>query len=982
MSVVSVDSQFRIGLQKVLARLRDAESFSIVQADLGDDDPQIRAGAIRLIGELELKEFLPNIMDRLQKLYGKDQPPEEIPFTLAVLNALEKIGDQAVAEELARRFEQLADKLKPASLNVIAAHGKASGEIDGFFQGLMRPDTPYPRMRAHAVELYSTIVPGHPNAKAMLAVVRQHLKDADQAVALSAAIALTRLLGERVFELPEWEDLPVDVQCEILQAAPAVPSVILENCMKSEYLPVQAASVSRVLGATTPPQAIRDVLRLYSAERGEECVVGDVLMTSLGRWYATPQGRLVLVQGIAYYLRRQTSVLEKFLPTPGTIVGDMDRLLARLRHAMLRSGSDAISAALFKVLNGKGSPQMVLLEVDKRMAAFPRERELRAIVEEMMDVTDERIRKRIAAEVKQIPAGAFIPLKRFMKILPPLRESSLITTLRIIKELSKVHMDEELEWMAVIHLAGCGEAASLTMVCEAVLKSVPAGGGPQSSASSGRSPTDLSTWVRSLSMDTTNAKVRSTLLTLVQRSAHPETFRAAVELLTSKVDAEVSNLLMLRLQTLKGAMRFIAIQAIGRMGDRVHLPVFLSELRAKEEDRKLAGLLGLEKLLDANPDLPPDTVSGPLYEMKSHPSAFVRASAIGLLVRLKDSNRVDLVSEMIGADGTLPVGAYRLVHDLVGGEMDDDARSKLFQALLTRIGRMSEDEEAVCDAIKAVLGDSSFASLLRPTRQRADAVEDLKDLLRHRGTSQAATDFKISKSIQRRAITFLDITGFTPRAARMTAIELGFFLVQVEDEIMTFITNHQGILVKRLGDGFLVSFPGVTQAVTSSIEMLHYLAKKNQLLQEEDRVRLRSGIHVGDVLVDRDDVFGDTVNIAARVEALSKPMCICFTEDVFRELPIRNDAIECLGPTKLKGKDEAITLYRIRLDVIYEAQTEAIQKIMATPDWLPKIRRFEQQLEDRYQGLKEKIEQAKHMVDHGDYVHAESLVEEIENQML
>lgn len=975
----AIDTTFRLGLQRVLARLKDKESFSIVQADLGEGDPEIRAGAIRLIGELQLDEFLPNIMERLQKLYGRHHPPAELPFTIAVFNALEKIGDAAISEELARRFEQLSDKLKSPALRVIAAHGSGSAVVDGFFQGLLRIDTPYPNLRAEAVELYGALASGHPDVKSVVAVIRKCLKDADLHVALAASDSIAKLLGERVFELPEWKDLPAIVKGHILEAAPGVPSVVLEEGLKSESADVKRASVNRILTAEHTPQAARDVIRIYSADVSEETVVADRLMASLGRWNASSQNRLVLIQVFLHLLKRHAGVLEKFLPAPGTILGDMDRLLGRLRRALLRTGTEKMSEALHQVMTGRGSARDVFDHVDAMLVIYPKEKELKSTIEEMMAITDDRTRKRVAAEVKTIPAGAFIPIKKILKVLPPLRESALVASLRVIKDLARFHGDKELEWLAVVHLAGCRETASLAMVCDAVL-----GGGTERKpdATPARGQVDVSLWIRSLSLDTANARVRETLLSLIRASKQSETFRAAVEILTAKVDTEVSNILMLRLPSLSGALRFIVIQAIGRMGDRVHLPVFLTELRAKEEDRKLAGLLGLEKLLDSNPDLPPDTVSGPLYELKNHASAFVRASAISLLVRLKDPNRVDLVSELIASEGTIPHGAYRLVQDLAKDEVSDDGRLKLFQALLGRIGRMSDDEELIADSFRAVLAGRPFSEMLKPQKQRAEAVQDLKELLRTRGASQAASDFKISKSIQRRAITFLDITGFTPRAAKMTAIELGFFLVQVEDEILPYIHGRNGILVKRLGDGFLLSFPGSVEALASALEMLQHLAKKNQLLQEEDRVRLRAGIHVGDVLVDRDDVFGDTVNVAARVEAQAKPMCICFTEDVYKELPTRNESIEPMGPTRLKGKEEPVPLYRIRLDVIYEAQTEALQKLMSTPDWMPKIQKFESQLEERYQRIKEKIEEAKQMVAHGDYIHAESLVEEIEKMML
>ncbi|MBI4178460.1 hypothetical protein HY522_03420 [bacterium] len=975
MTVSLVDRRFRLGLQRLIAQLDDKESFRLVQADLGDTDQDIRAGAVRLIGELGLKEFLPNILEHLQKMYGRQPTDEERNFTVAVLDALESIGDTPVAEDICRRFEQLADGLKPAALYVIAAHGAGSDVIDGFFRGLMRVDTPYPDLRAPAVSLFGRLIarPTDPPGN-VLAPLRQLLMDPDQPVRAAAVDALSRVMGERVFELPEYRAADAGVRTGLIRSSPAVPTGVLEDALKSDSSEVQGAAAQRVLSVALPTSVIRDVLRIYCAGpaafihgKEEPVVTDDRLTRMLGRWVTDKTGRLVVIQAVLSLLRRQTGVLDKFKPSPGSMVGEMDRTLAQLRRAIFRSGSTDLSAALLNVLSGKLPREDFLRAVRTRCRSFPSERELGPVMEEILAVEDERIRKRIATEVRLIPAGAFIPIKRLLKILPPIREQSLVVPLRHVRDMAKAHSDGELEWQAVIHLAGCGEGISQAAVCEAIRKGDSA---------------DVSAWIRGLTHDTEVPKVRQTLLHVIERSTRAEPFRAAVELLTAKPDAAVSNLLMKRLPDLRGALRFVVIQAIGRMGDRVHLPVFLKEMRAPEEDRKLAALLGLEKLLDANADLPPDAVSPQLYDLKDHKSSMVQAAAVGLLTRLKDPNRVDLVAGLIGSESSIPVGAYRLVEDLCEEDLPDDSRHALFQALLSRIGRMREEEDAVVSAFKAVMAGRRFSDFLKPRRQRADAAEDLKTLLRRRPAAKAQADFQISKSLRRMAIAFLDIAGFTPRAARMTVIELGMFLVQVEDEIMPFVKKHAGRLVKRLGDGFLVAYETSSAAVGSCLEILLYLAKKNQILQEDDRVRFRAGIHVGDVLIDRDDIFGDTVNTAARVEAVARPMCICLTEAVHREMQSKNDAVEWIGPTRLKGKDAPVTLYRIRLDVIYEAQTVAIEQLMAAPDWPARFGRFEAKLDDRARRVKEKIEEARSAVARGDHAHAEVLAEEIEKLLL
>lgn len=976
---IEIDTEFRLGLHQVLASLKDRESFGIVQADLGDPDPEIRAGAIRLIGELEHTELLPNLLERLDKIYGREQPPGELKFTLAVFDALQTVGTGDVAEDMVRKFEQLGDRLKPAALDVIAARGAGSTLVEGFLLGLMRLDSPYPRLRAQAVERYAHVGRAGANPKAVVLEIRKHLKDADHSVCITAAECLAKLLGERVFELPEWRSMSPDIHAHILQIAPAVPSATLDVALKSKSPEVRTTAVFRVLSAAEPPDALREVLRIYSNDILEEIVAADPLAGTLGRWYsAGTSQRLALQQIFSYILRRHATALQKYMSGPSGPLTDIDLFMARIRSTFLRSGSERLADALQHALQGRVHSGALKAAVDEMLRIRPTEKELADVVDDILAVTDDRIRKRIASELRTLPQGAFMPVRKLLKVLPPIRDPELTAAFRTFRDLAKSHGDSELLWMSIMHLAGCGEAAATAAVCDVILEDLA----PATTSELPRH-LDVSLWIRSIDPATTSTRVRETLITILKRSTRLETFRAAVEQMTMKVDSEVSSILMLRLPSLKGALRFIVVQAIGRMGDRVHLPVFMNELKADSEDRLLGGLLGLEKLLDANSDLPPDTVSTPLYQLRSHPSAMVRTSAIGLLVRLKDSNRWDLVAELLSSASPVPAGAFRLCVELAEDESTTHPqRLRLFQGLVTRIGRMAENKDAVCDAMRAVLDGRPFAELLRPQQQRAEAVQDLKELLRQHSTSTAAADFKISKAIHRLAIVFIDITGFTPRAARMTAIELGVFLVEVEDEILPFIRKHSGKLIKRLGDGFLVSFPAAPPAVTCCLEMLQHLALKNQLLQEEDRIRLRAGIHVGDVLVDREDVFGDTVNIAARIETLARPMCICMSEDVYADLTVKSSLIESMGPSKLKGRDEPLGIHRIRLDAIYETQTDSLQKLISTPDSLPKLDRYEKELEEVYTWIKEKIEEARHAARRGDHAHAEALLEDIEKRML
>jgi adenylate cyclase len=94
------------------------------------------------------------------------------------------------------------------------------------------------------------------------------------------------------------------------------------------------------------------------------------------------------------------------------------------------------------------------------------------------------------------------------------------------------------------------------------------------------------------------------------------------------------------------------------------------------------------------------------------------------------------------------------------------------------------------------------------------------------------------------------------------------------------ITEHHGRIVKTTGDGMLVEFSSVVDAVRCAVEIQRAMIERNSEVPEDRRIRFRIGINLGDVIVDGDDIFGDGVNIAARLEALSDPGGLCISRVV------------------------------------------------------------------------------------------------------
>src|SRR5215471_1505537 len=126
------------------------------------------------------------------------------------------------------------------------------------------------------------------------------------------------------------------------------------------------------------------------------------------------------------------------------------------------------------------------------------------------------------------------------------------------------------------------------------------------------------------------------------------------------------------------------------------------------------------------------------------------------------------------------------------------------------------------------------------------------------------------------------------------------------------ITQHRGRTVKNTGDGLLAEFPSVVEAVRCAVEVQRGMVERNAETPEDKHVTFRIGVNLGDVIVEKHDIFGDGVNIAARLEALAEPGGICVSrvvrDQVRDRLPF---AFEDLGERQVKNITRPVRVYRI-----------------------------------------------------------------------
>ncbi len=183
------------------------------------------------------------------------------------------------------------------------------------------------------------------------------------------------------------------------------------------------------------------------------------------------------------------------------------------------------------------------------------------------------------------------------------------------------------------------------------------------------------------------------------------------------------------------------------------------------------------------------------------------------------------------------------------------------------------------------------------------------------GFPASGIDGRMAETRKLAAILAADVVGFS----RLTGADEDRTLARLRalrsDLIDPTIAVHHGRVVKRTGDGAIVEFRSVVDAVRCAVEIQNGMVERNAGVAEDRRIEFRIGIHLGDVVEEADgDLMGDGVNIAARLEGVAAPGAICLSEDAYRQVKARLDlSVSDLGATNLKNIAEPVRVYSLQV---------------------------------------------------------------------
>jgi adenylate cyclase len=182
-----------------------------------------------------------------------------------------------------------------------------------------------------------------------------------------------------------------------------------------------------------------------------------------------------------------------------------------------------------------------------------------------------------------------------------------------------------------------------------------------------------------------------------------------------------------------------------------------------------------------------------------------------------------------------------------------------------------------------------------------------------RADTRILEDFLTDERVERRlaAVLAADVAGYDRLMAADEEGTLARLKTIRKALVETTIAAHRGRIVKTTGDGMLVEFASAVDAAGGAVEVQRSLAAQNDAVSPDTRIEFRIGLHVGDIIIDENDIFGDCVNIAVRLRGIAEPGGVCISDDAYRQIRGKVDfACDDLGPQTLKNIAEPMRAWR------------------------------------------------------------------------
>jgi class 3 adenylate cyclase/HEAT repeat protein len=349
---------------------------------------------------------------------------------------------------------------------------------------------------------------------------------------------------------------------------------------------------------------------------------------------------------------------------------------------------------------------------------------------------------------------------------------------------------------------------------------------------------------------------------------------------------------------------------IARYGDSAILQPLIELTGSSDLQQVELGIRSLRSLAQREHSLPLDVLTHRLYLLLEHKQKSLRVEALLTLLALHDDYATQILEDYLHSEDSEAI-VQILAH------LERPLTRETVNFLLKLLAKPNAEVHRELRRILPELCQGSGAEELRVAllgafkgQQGASGPIPAAAPAPDAGLiEQAKLDFKFRReNAQVLTVLFTDMVGFTATTERTAASSLIKLLGSYEDIALPAIEQLHGRLVKKLGDGLLATFKHPLNAAVASLQIQKKIQEYNQFRTDAEKFNVRIGLNTGMVIRKGGDVFGDTVNVAARMQSSASPGEIRLTQSTYEEI---KDYVRCthLGALELKGKAEPVTAY-------------------------------------------------------------------------
>lgn len=312
---------------------------------------------------------------------------------------------------------------------------------------------------------------------------------------------------------------------------------------------------------------------------------------------------------------------------------------------------------------------------------------------------------------------------------------------------------------------------------------------------------------------------------------------------------------------------------------------------------------------------PPEIVTNRLYLLLEDTESTVRIEALLALLAMRDdyaaqivsddvqAGNADMVAEILrGVDRPLSRESFSLALDML--RMESLPVQEALRGLLPELCQGSLAEELRQGLLDALAGAGSAAGKLPLGDGPAAVAAPSESTL-----GQAKLEFKFKReNTQVLTVFFIDIAGYTEKSSTMDMSSQLKLIKAFEDIVVGTIAANRGAIVKKMGDGILATFKHPLNATVAAMSVQQKIHQHNASRLEQEKFQVRIGLNTGPVIRKDNDIFGNVVNVASRMQSAATPGDVLLTEATWEEI---RDFVRCtkLGGINVKGIKEAITAY-------------------------------------------------------------------------